>query len=165
MRTYGLPEKIVSVIKETYSNYTCQVIHNGKVTDPFAVKSGVRQGCILPSTLFLLVMDEVMRETEGKRRGIQWGLTEQLEDLVFADDICLLSQKCRDLAEKLGDTENEAKLVRLKVNCGKTKLIKISTNVQNQLQVNGDDIEAVEEFTYLGSVVTRDGGGGGVGSC
>jgi hypothetical protein len=26
------------------------------------------------------------------------------------------------------------------------------------LQVNGDDIEAVEEITYLGSVVTRDGG-------
>jgi hypothetical protein len=145
MRTYGLPEKIVSVIKETYSNCTCQVIHNGKATNPTAAKSGVRQGCILSPTLFLLVMDEVMRSvTEGKRRGIQWGLTERLEDFDFTDDICLLSQKCRDMAEKLRDLEDEAKLVGLKVNSGKTKLIKINTNVQNQLQVNGDNIEAVE---------------------
>jgi hypothetical protein len=61
------------------------------------------------------------------------------------------------MAEKLRDLEDEAKLVGLKVNSGKTKLMKINTNVQNQLQVNGDDIGAVEEFTYLGSLVTRDG--------
>jgi hypothetical protein len=142
-----------------YNNYTCQVIHNVKATDPIAVKSGVWQACILSLMLFLLVMDKVMRRvTEGKRRGIQWGLTEQLEDLDFADDIYLLSQKCRGMAEKLCELEDEEKLVGLKMNSGKTKLMKINTNVQNQLQVNGDDIEAVEEFTYLGSVVTRDGG-------
>jgi hypothetical protein len=139
MRTYGLPEKIVSVIEET-RNYACQVIHYGKATDPIALKSGVRQGCILSPTLFLLVMDEVMRRvTEGKRRGIQWGLTERLEDLDFADGICLLSQKCRDIAEKLRDLEDEAKVVGLKVNSGETKLTKINTNVQNQLQVNGEN--------------------------
>jgi hypothetical protein len=33
-------------------------------------------------------MDEVMRKAiGGKRRGINWGITEQLEDLDFADDI------------------------------------------------------------------------------
>jgi hypothetical protein len=106
-------------------------------------------------------MDKVMRRVaERKRRGIQWSLTERLEDFDFADDICLLSQKCRDMAGKLRHLEDEAKLVGLKVNSGKTKLMKINTNVQDQLQVNGDDIEAVEEFTYFGSVVTRDGGGG-----
>jgi hypothetical protein len=61
------------------------------------------------------------------------------------------------MAEKLRDLEDEAKLAGLKVNSGKTKLMKINTNVQNQLQVNGDAIESVEEFKYLGSVVTRDG--------
>jgi hypothetical protein len=76
-------------------------------------------------------MDEVMRSvTEGKRRGFQWGLTERLKDLDFADHICLLSQKCRDMAEKLCDLEDEANLVRLKVNSGKTKLTKINTKVK-----------------------------------
>jgi hypothetical protein len=69
MRTYGLPEKIFSVIKETYSNYTCQVIHNGKATDPIAVKSGVRHGCILSPTLFHLVTNEVMRRVTGGGGG------------------------------------------------------------------------------------------------
>jgi hypothetical protein len=62
---------------------------------------------------------------------------------------------------KLRDLEDEAKLIGLKVNSGKTKLMKTNTKVQNQLQANGDDIEAAEEFTYLGSVVARAGGGGG----
>ena len=54
--------------------------------------TGGRQGCLLTSFLFLLIIDWVMRlVTEGKRTGIQWSLLSQLEDLDFADDIALLS--------------------------------------------------------------------------
>jgi hypothetical protein len=69
-----------------------------------------------------MVMDEVMRKaTGGKRRGINWGITEQLEDLNFADDICLLSHTFSKLETKLKDLENESKTVGLQINCGKTK--------------------------------------------
>jgi hypothetical protein len=41
--------------------------------------------------IFLMVMDELMRKAiGGKRRGINWGITEQLEDLDFTDDICVM---------------------------------------------------------------------------
>jgi hypothetical protein len=47
--------------------------------------------CALPNCFFI---DEVLRKsTEGKRRGITWRMNEQLEDLVFADDVCLLSHR------------------------------------------------------------------------
>jgi hypothetical protein len=49
------------------------------------------QGCILSPIIFLLVLDNVMRKTLGNRKkGIQWGMKDRLEDLDFADDICLL---------------------------------------------------------------------------
>lgn len=32
-----------------------------------------------------------MKKTEGERRGIQWTMWEQLDDLDFADDRALLS--------------------------------------------------------------------------
>jgi hypothetical protein len=119
----------------------------------------------MPNILYILFHQKlsifVLILFSFKRRGIQWGLTERLKDLGFADDICLLSQKCRDMAEKLRDFEDLAKLVGLNVNSAKTKLMKINTDIRIQLQLNGDDIEAVEEFTYLGSVVTGDWGGGG----
>jgi hypothetical protein len=43
---------------------------------------------VLSSVVFLLVTDEVPRKSiDGKKRGITWRMNEQLEDLVFADDL------------------------------------------------------------------------------
>ncbi|RUS90025.1 hypothetical protein EGW08_002212 [Elysia chlorotica] len=101
MHHYGFPPKFINIIRQLYENATCQVIHNGKLTEPFTVQTGVRQGCILSPTIFLMVIDWVMRQsTTGKRTGIQWTLTKQLEDLDFADDIALLSHKYQDAQEK-----------------------------------------------------------------
>jgi hypothetical protein len=50
----------------------------------------------------LLVIDEVLRKSiKGKKRGITWRMTEQLEDLVFADDVYLLSHRLSDIQEKI----------------------------------------------------------------
>ena len=62
MRHYGFPAKIVNIIKQFYQDANCQVIHDGKLTDPCSVEIGVRQGCILSPTIFLIVVDWVMRQ-------------------------------------------------------------------------------------------------------
>ena len=94
MYHYGLPPKFVTIIQQMYEDATCQVIHDGKLTEPFTVQTGVRQGCLLSPTIFLMVVDWVMRQsTAGRRTGIQWTFTRQLEDLDFADDIGLLSHR------------------------------------------------------------------------
>ena len=43
--------------------------------------------------MFLVVIDAVMRNVNRDRRqGIRWGLVNRLENLDFADDLCLLSE-------------------------------------------------------------------------
>ena len=55
------------------------------------------QGCILSPFLFIMAVDWLMKTTtKGKRRGIRWTLTSCLEDLDFADDICLLSSSHKE---------------------------------------------------------------------
>ncbi|WP_353804764.1 RNA-directed DNA polymerase, partial [Acinetobacter baumannii] len=44
---YGIPVKYVHLIKQLYKSSSCQVVHNRKLSDPFTVKTGVRQGCLL----------------------------------------------------------------------------------------------------------------------
>jgi hypothetical protein len=39
--------------------------------------------------------------TEGERRGITWALSQQLEVLDFADDICLLSHTFHNMEKNL----------------------------------------------------------------
>ena len=43
MRHYGIPLKIVSIIRSLYDGMTCQVIHNSDLSSLFTVTIGVRQ--------------------------------------------------------------------------------------------------------------------------
>ena len=59
--------------------------------------------------MFLIVIEAVMRNvTRDRRRGIRWGLVGRLEDLDFADDLCLLSEAHGEMQTKLGDLIKEA---------------------------------------------------------
>ncbi|RUS68423.1 hypothetical protein EGW08_023815 [Elysia chlorotica] len=39
MQYYGIPHKFINIIRRLYENSTCQVIHDGKLTDPFKVET------------------------------------------------------------------------------------------------------------------------------
>ena len=94
MHHYGFPPKFIAIIQQHYKDATCQVIHERKLTEPLNVQTGVHQGCLLSPTIFLMVVDWVIKQsTAGKRTGVQWTFMKQLKDLDFADDISLLSHK------------------------------------------------------------------------
>jgi hypothetical protein len=54
---FGFPPKFINIIRQLYENATCQVIHDGKLKETFTIQTGVRQGCILSPTIFLMVID------------------------------------------------------------------------------------------------------------
>lgn len=73
LHIYGVPEKIINIIKMFCQGSRCAVRHDGKLNEWFQVVTRVRQGCILSPLIFLLVMDYVMhRATNGCNIGIKW---------------------------------------------------------------------------------------------
>ena len=159
MHHYGFPPKFVAIIQQFYEDATCQVIHDGKLKEPFSVQTGVRQGCLLSPTIFLMVVDWVMRQsTAGQRTGIQWTFTKQLEDLDFADDISLLSHKQQDAQEKPCRVAAEAEKTGLQINIGKTEAMRVNNKQDDPLRLHQENIKEVDKFVYLGSVVSKDGG-------
>ena len=159
MYHYGFPPKFVNIIQQMYEDATCQVIHDGKLTEPFSVQTGVRQGCLLSPTIFVMVVDWVMRpSTADQRTDIQWTFTKQLEDLDFADDICLLSHKQQDAQEKLWRMAEEAGKTGLQINIGKTEVMRVNNKQQDPVQLHQENIREVDKFVYLGSVVSKNGG-------
>jgi hypothetical protein len=56
------------------------------------------------------------KDVKGRERGIQWRMMEKLEDLDFAEDICLLAQSSSDIKAKTEKLEKEAAKVGLKIN-------------------------------------------------
>jgi len=73
-----------------------------------------------------------MKRVQGlTKRGIQWSMKERLENLDYADDICLLAQRFCDIEEKLKRLKEEAKLVGLHININKTKGMRVNkSNMQ-----------------------------------
>uniref|UniRef100_A0A8D8XXM4 Craniofacial development protein 2 n=1 Tax=Cacopsylla melanoneura TaxID=428564 RepID=A0A8D8XXM4_9HEMI len=158
LHKFKIPQKLINIIKATYDNYSCRVIHEGKVSDPFQVQTGVKQGCQISPIIFLMVLDGVMRRVITTPRGIQWRLTQQIEDLDFADDICFMSHKIEDMKGKIQDLKNEGRKVGLKINTSKTKEMRINCKINTPLTVDSEIIESVDQFQYLGSIVDKQGG-------
>ena len=158
LSSYGIPKKILNIIIGLYRSGKCRVVHRGKLGRWFTVDSGVKQGCVLSPLLFLLVLDWVMRKVNTGCRGIQWTLTERLGDIDFADDLALMAQTAHDMQESLRLLVKYAGQVGLKINVMKTKLIRMNTSTRCNLLIDGETIDEVESFCYLGSILSKDGG-------
>ena len=158
MKYYGIPSKIINLVKMSYKNFRCAVQHEGKLSKCFfPVMSGVRQGCVISGFFFVLVIDWIIRQTTRRKRGIQCGL-DTMEDLDFADDLALLSTSRRNLQQKTNELEVHAKRIGLHINTAKTKVMKIKTDDNQPFVIVIDDVETVDSFTYPGSVMDADKG-------
>ena len=76
LKHYGIPGKLIVIIKMLYNNFSAKVICGLNLTDEFPIQTGVKQGCLLSPLLFFLCLDWVMTKTTGEtKRGITWTLT------------------------------------------------------------------------------------------
>ncbi|KAK2175485.1 hypothetical protein NP493_728g00008 [Ridgeia piscesae] len=159
LQHYGIPNKLISLIRNSYEDMACRVIHAGQLTDSFMVKTGVRQGCLLSPFLFLLAIDWIMKKTTKYRRnGIQWTPWSQLEDLDFVDDLALLSHSHQQMQEKTELLNTVSTQLGLNINRSKTRIMKANTKNNNPITMNGEPLEETDSFTYLGSTINKHGG-------
>ena len=61
---------------------------NGNINE-FKVRAGLRQGCVMPITLSLII-NSAVKELKEERCGVECG-DEIVSGLLFADDICLVA--------------------------------------------------------------------------
>lgn len=158
MAHYGIPSKIINLIKKMYEDSGGQILFKGKLSKFFQILTGVRQGCLLSPFLFLLIIDWIMKNSVNGKTGIQWTITKKLEDLDFADDIALLSHTHAHMQEKTSKIAEKSAQVGLNINVAKTKIMKMNTKCDRVVKIGNEPIEEVDKFTYLGSIVTPSGG-------
>ena len=98
MSQYGIPQKIINIVKALYDGFKCAVVEEDATSEWFELTTGVKQGCTMSGFLFLLIIDWVMRHTvKEERTGLKWKFTSKLEDLDFVDDVALMSSTQRHL--------------------------------------------------------------------
>ena len=158
IRTYGLPQKYIDIFKELYDNSRCCVKTNSGFTDFFEVKTGVQQGDI-PSPFFsIFTMDYIMgRAMDNPHFGIRWR-DARLTDLDFADDLALLVEKWDVMKYMIEKLSGLSEKVSLRISKEKTKVQIFGDIVDDgTITLDNQDLETVQNFTYLGSIQSCSG--------
>ncbi|VDP78788.1 unnamed protein product [Schistosoma mattheei] len=91
--------------------------------------------------------------SEGKH-DIQWTAQNQLDILDFIDDLVLLSHTHEQMQIK---TDSVA-AVSASVGLGIHKVLKYNSENSNPITLDGETLEDVESFTYLGSIIDEQVG-------
>ena len=89
------------------------------MTVTFEVKASVRQGCVMSTVLFNLVVDWIMRRaTEDKVRGIRWTPLSYLEEREYTVDsgLALLQETTQLLNFFAKQVHQQTEKVQLPVN-------------------------------------------------
>ena len=161
LRLRGIPAAIITLVSGLYTGTESAVRWGGETSSFFPVNSGVRQGCVLAPSLFNTCMDWLLGRTVGiSRCGAEVG-NVKITDLDFADDAVILAETLDILRLALEALHEEAEPLGLRVSWMKTKIQAFGDLLDeavHSVQVCGEDIEVLDKFTYLGSVIHKDGG-------
>ena len=87
--------------------------------------------------------------------GIEWG-QKRLADLDFADDISAISHTLAGIQEIINNIETLGAKIGLRINCEKTKAMKIGANQHPPILIMQQNEDYVEKFPYLGSYMSSD---------
>ena len=93
----------------------------------------------------------------GSRR-LGW----KISDLDFADDIAIIESTLKELEASTNAVSKKASGTGLIINKAKTHTMKLSKDkaenqTNNTIKINDQEIETVNKFTYLGSIISDDG--------
>ena len=127
---------------------------NPMKTDWFQIGKGVRQVCILSPCLFNLHGKYIRRNAglEEAQAGIKI-VGRNINNLRYADDTTLMAESEEELKSLLMKEESEK--VGLKLNVQKMKIM--ASGPITSWQIDGETVETVADFIFLGSKITADG--------
>ena len=106
--------------------------------------------------LFNLYAEYIIRNggLEEAKAGIRI-VGRNINNLRYADDTTLMAESEEELKGLLMKVKEDSKKVDLKLNIQKTKIMASSPIIS--WQIDGETVEAVTDFIFLGSKITSDG--------
>ena len=124
--------------------------------DWFLIEKGVCQGCILSPCLFNLYAEYIMKNAwlDEAQPGIKIA-GRNINKLRYADDSPLMVESKEELKSLLIKVQEESEKVGLKCNIQKSKIM--ASGPITSCQIDGETMETVRYFIFLGSKITVDG--------
>ena len=152
----GIPDNFTCLLGNLYAGQESTVRTRHGTTDQFQIRKGVHQGCILSPCLFNLYAEYIMRNAglDEAQAGIKTA-ERNINNLRYADDTTLMAESEEELKSLLMKVREESEKVDLKLNIQKTKTT--ASGPITSCQIDGETMETVTDFIFLGSKITANG--------
>ncbi|XP_062824414.1 uncharacterized protein LOC134295527 [Anolis carolinensis] len=151
----GIPSHLVCLLRNLYKDQVATVRTDHGTTDWFKIRKGVRQGCILSLYLFNLYAEHIMRHAglEESKAGVK--IPERnINNLRDVDDTTLMAESEEELRSLITKVKEESAKAGLQLNIKKTKIM--ATTPIDNWQIEGENVEAMTDFIFLGAKITAD---------
>ncbi|KAK9884156.1 hypothetical protein WA026_005108 [Henosepilachna vigintioctopunctata] len=157
MKEFGIDRKTRTIIEQTLTGTTSNVKFMGEISDPFEIKTGVRQGDGLSPILFNIVLEKIIREWELHVKGIQVGIKKEnrlnVKCLAFADDIAIITDNRTEAIRAVEKLHQIAQKTGLQISYDKTKYMERKPKNKSSLMTKHGEILQVGHFKYLWEVI------------
>ena len=151
-----IPDHLTCLLRNLYAGQEETVRTGHETTDWFQIGKGACQSCILSPCFFInLYAEYIMRNArlEETQAGIKIG-GRHINYLRQADDAILMAENEEELKSFLKVKEKSEK-ASLKLSIQKMKIM-ASGPITSQ-QIDGEAMETVTEFIFLGNKIIADG--------
>nr|VZI37041.1 unnamed protein product [Spirometra erinaceieuropaei] len=182
MQKFGCPERFTQMVRQLHDGMMARVTDNGAVSEAFAVTNGVKQGCVLAPTFFSFMFSAMLiNEYRDERPGIRSAYrtdghflnhrrmnfqsrvsTATVHELLFADDCALNTTSEGEMQRRMDLFSAACENFGLIINTQKTVVMhhpppnSATTPNAPHINVNGTQLQVVENFPYLGSTLSRN---------
>ena len=128
----------------------------GLVPDWFQIGKGVHQGCTLSPCLFNFSAGYIMRNVglHEAQAGIKIH-GRKINNLRYTDDTTLMPEREEELESLLKRVKEESGKSGLKLNIQKLNIM--ASGLLTSWEIDGETMETVTDFIFLGSKITTDG--------
>ena len=152
----AVPNHLTCLLRNLYAGQEETVRTGHGTTDWFQIGKGVFQGCILSPCLFNLYAKYIMRNAglDEAQAGIKIA-GRNINNLRYADDTTLMAEIEEELKSLLMKVKEESEKAGLNLSIQKTKIM--ASSPITSWQIDGETMEIVRDFIFLGSKITADG--------
>ncbi|KAK6750209.1 hypothetical protein RB195_002293 [Necator americanus] len=159
LRADGVPGKFVRLLDDMNQRTTAAVRTPAGCTTPFEVVTGVRQGAVAGSFLVNFAIDDIMQRTVDQCPAdiVIAPSGCPFTDLRYADDVVIFAESSTKLQHVVNLVSKLAAAYGLRLLPDKCKQMWISSRPRTGIRVDGQPIELVDEFCYLGCMLKNNG--------
>ena len=147
---------LTCLLRNLYAVQEARIRARHGTMDWFQIGKGVRQGCISSPCLFNLYAEYIIRNAglEETQAGIKTP-RRNINNLRYADGTTLMAESEEELKSLLMKVKEESEKVGLKLNIQKMKTM--ASGPITSWEIDGETVETVSDFFFLGSKITADG--------